>query len=339
MSATPAKRPTPLRGHAVDIIRRPRSTGSILKPLLYAAMLEDGSLTPRMLLPDVPTHYDGFAPENFDRQYRGAVPRRRSAGAFAQHARGPHAQDLRRRAFRRPAARRGHDHAHAPARRLRSHAHPRRRRGQSLGRLRHVREPRRASHALGPADAAPRFRELTVLRGAHARAARRRRHRHRRGLAHARHLVRGAAARRGRPLAQLRIQPQHRLEDRHQLGPARWLGDRQLQPPHGGRVGGQRQRRRPPGTHGLVAWPRHSCFRCSTRCPRATWFVMPTHALRRIDTCENDGYLATGACAADAHLGARRQSLRRAEPSQPARAISASMANNVSTAIANLPGG
>jgi penicillin-binding protein 1C len=59
-------------GH-VDIIRRPRSTGSILKPLLYAAMLEDGLLTPRMLLPDVPTHYEGFSPENFDREYRGAV--------------------------------------------------------------------------------------------------------------------------------------------------------------------------------------------------------------------------------------------------------------------------
>ncbi len=61
------------RSYAVDIIRRPRSTGSILKPLLYAAMLEDGTLTPRMLLPDVPTHYEGFQPENFDRQYRGAV--------------------------------------------------------------------------------------------------------------------------------------------------------------------------------------------------------------------------------------------------------------------------
>jgi penicillin-binding protein 1C len=66
-------RNVPTRGHAVDIIRRPRSTGSILKPLLYAAMLEDGTLTTRMLLPDVPTHYEGFAPENFDRQYRGAV--------------------------------------------------------------------------------------------------------------------------------------------------------------------------------------------------------------------------------------------------------------------------
>jgi len=62
------------RGYAVDIVRRPRSTGSILKPMLFAAMLDDGSLTPRMLLPDVPTHYDGYAPENFDHQYRGAVP-------------------------------------------------------------------------------------------------------------------------------------------------------------------------------------------------------------------------------------------------------------------------
>ncbi|HET7810805.1 MAG TPA: penicillin-binding protein 1C, partial [Steroidobacteraceae bacterium] len=62
------------RGYAVDIVRRPRSTGSILKPLLFAAMLEDGSLTTRMLWPDVPTHYDGYAPENFDRQYRGAAP-------------------------------------------------------------------------------------------------------------------------------------------------------------------------------------------------------------------------------------------------------------------------
>ena len=61
------------RAYAVDIIRRPRSTGSILKPMLFAAMLEDGALTTRMLLPDIPTHYEGFSPENFDREYRGAV--------------------------------------------------------------------------------------------------------------------------------------------------------------------------------------------------------------------------------------------------------------------------
>jgi penicillin-binding protein 1C len=73
-------RNVPLSEH-VDIIRRPRSTGSILKPILFAAMLEDGLLTPSMLLPDVPTHYEGFVPENFDRQYRGAV---RAEEALAQ---------------------------------------------------------------------------------------------------------------------------------------------------------------------------------------------------------------------------------------------------------------
>lgn len=62
------------RGLAVDIIRRPRSTGSILKPLLYAAMLDSGQLLPHMLLTDVPTQIAGFTPENFDRDYRGAVP-------------------------------------------------------------------------------------------------------------------------------------------------------------------------------------------------------------------------------------------------------------------------
>lgn len=82
----------PSRGHSVDIVRRPRSTGSILKPFLFAAMLDDGSLTPRMLLPDVPTHYEGFTPENFDRQYRGAV---RADEALAQSLNVPAVRMLR----------------------------------------------------------------------------------------------------------------------------------------------------------------------------------------------------------------------------------------------------
>jgi penicillin-binding protein 1C len=61
-------------GYAVDIVRSPRSTGSILKPLLYAAMLEAGEILPKTLVPDVPTQYDGYMPENFDRAYRGMVP-------------------------------------------------------------------------------------------------------------------------------------------------------------------------------------------------------------------------------------------------------------------------
>jgi penicillin-binding protein 1C len=62
------------RSLAVDIVQRPRSTGSILKPFLYAGMLDSGQLLPRMLVPDVPTQFRDFTPENFDRQFRGAVP-------------------------------------------------------------------------------------------------------------------------------------------------------------------------------------------------------------------------------------------------------------------------
>jgi penicillin-binding protein 1C len=58
----------------VDIINRPRSTGSILKPLLFASMLQDGELTPETLVPDVPTQFGSFTPQNYDRQFRGAVP-------------------------------------------------------------------------------------------------------------------------------------------------------------------------------------------------------------------------------------------------------------------------
>ena len=62
------------RGYAVDIVRRPRSTGSILKPFLFAAMLESGDVLPTTLVPDVPTQYAGYMPENYDHAYRGAVP-------------------------------------------------------------------------------------------------------------------------------------------------------------------------------------------------------------------------------------------------------------------------
>jgi len=60
----------------VDLAQSPRSTGSILKPFLYAAMLQDGFIAPETLIPDIPTRYQGFRPKNFDRQFRGAVPAR-----------------------------------------------------------------------------------------------------------------------------------------------------------------------------------------------------------------------------------------------------------------------
>lgn len=60
-------------GEEVDIINAPRSTGSILKPFLYAAMLDEGKLLRNTLLPDVPTVIDGFSPQNFKREFDGAV--------------------------------------------------------------------------------------------------------------------------------------------------------------------------------------------------------------------------------------------------------------------------
>lgn len=62
----------------VDIISAPRSTGSILKPFLYASMLDDGEILPNTLVPDVPTQISGYTPQNFNLTYDGAVPAQRA---------------------------------------------------------------------------------------------------------------------------------------------------------------------------------------------------------------------------------------------------------------------
>ena len=58
----------------VNIINARRSTGSLLKPFLYAVMMQEGMIHNDMLIPDVPLRFDNFAPKNFDRTYDGAVP-------------------------------------------------------------------------------------------------------------------------------------------------------------------------------------------------------------------------------------------------------------------------
>lgn len=63
-------------GFAMDLVHRPRSTGSVLKPLLFARMLDAGELLPETLVPDVPSQFAGYMPENYDREFRGAVPAR-----------------------------------------------------------------------------------------------------------------------------------------------------------------------------------------------------------------------------------------------------------------------
>ncbi|MEP3390637.1 MAG: penicillin-binding protein 1C [Reichenbachiella sp.] len=58
---------------SVDIIQARRSTGSLLKPFLYATAIDEGLITPKQLLGDYPIFFESFAPKNFDLQYRGAV--------------------------------------------------------------------------------------------------------------------------------------------------------------------------------------------------------------------------------------------------------------------------
>lgn len=57
----------------VDMVQANRSTGSVIKPFLYAALLDAGELLPDMLVPDVPTQIAGYTPENFNEDYSGAV--------------------------------------------------------------------------------------------------------------------------------------------------------------------------------------------------------------------------------------------------------------------------
>ncbi len=58
----------------VDVVNAPRSTGSILKPILYAAMLDEGKMLSKTLQPDIPITINGFSPKNFSNQFDGAVP-------------------------------------------------------------------------------------------------------------------------------------------------------------------------------------------------------------------------------------------------------------------------
>lgn len=62
----------------VDIIDKPRSTGSILKPFLYSAMLDNGDILPETLIPDIPTQVGTYKPENFDQKFEGAVSAKRA---------------------------------------------------------------------------------------------------------------------------------------------------------------------------------------------------------------------------------------------------------------------
>lgn len=59
---------------AVDMIQSRRSSGSILKPILYAHMIDEGKLMPQALIKDIPTNIQGFTPKNYNKKFSGATP-------------------------------------------------------------------------------------------------------------------------------------------------------------------------------------------------------------------------------------------------------------------------
>lgn len=58
----------------VDMVLAPRSTGSTLKPFLYALALDHGQILPTQWLPDVPARWGDFRPSNSDGTFSGMVP-------------------------------------------------------------------------------------------------------------------------------------------------------------------------------------------------------------------------------------------------------------------------
>lgn len=60
--------------HFVDIIKSPRSSGSTLKPMLYAMAFDRGTLLPSSLMADIPVQIGDYQPQNFDKDFTGLTP-------------------------------------------------------------------------------------------------------------------------------------------------------------------------------------------------------------------------------------------------------------------------
>ena len=61
-------------GNQVDIITSNRSSGSILKPALYALMQQSGYILPGTIVSDVPSRFGSYTPSNFNKDFQGIVP-------------------------------------------------------------------------------------------------------------------------------------------------------------------------------------------------------------------------------------------------------------------------
>ncbi len=65
----------------LDLTQRPRSTGSVIKPMIYAAAFDAGISSPDALLDDSPASWSGYAPANYDTEFRGRIT---AAAALAE---------------------------------------------------------------------------------------------------------------------------------------------------------------------------------------------------------------------------------------------------------------
>jgi len=65
----------------IDLATQPRSTGSTLKPFIYAAAFDAGVCHADSMLLDSPQAWPGYAPNNYDHQFRGTLT---AADALAQ---------------------------------------------------------------------------------------------------------------------------------------------------------------------------------------------------------------------------------------------------------------
>jgi penicillin-binding protein 1C len=61
------------KGSAIDLTTRPRSSGSTLKPFIYAAAFDAGICSPQTIVDDSPAAWAGYEPRNYDRDFLGAM--------------------------------------------------------------------------------------------------------------------------------------------------------------------------------------------------------------------------------------------------------------------------
>jgi len=57
----------------VDMTQALRSPGSTLKPLIYGLAFDQGLAHPETLIDDRPSDFNGYAPQNFDKTFRGTI--------------------------------------------------------------------------------------------------------------------------------------------------------------------------------------------------------------------------------------------------------------------------